>query len=152
MDCGKNVFYKNGRFWVQHENGVDCVLLDLSAFRGQTGGRGPAGPAGPAGAGFNFGIDMTSDGVEGSGAPAQTITATPSAGAVAAYTYLFTLASRSTQAGQNDPTLTPGILNTAVIENVDGVSQFGLVKVRVTHIATGTIQEAEFWVWLGAAV
>lgn len=150
MICGKTVFYDKTTksFYIQHENNVDCIKLDLSGLRGRDGGRGPAGASG---AGFNFGINMTSDGVPGSGAPAQTITATPSAGAVAAYTYLWSLASRATAAGSGDPTLTPGVLNTATIENILGNAQFGLVKVRATHIATGTIQEAEFWVWLGAA-
>lgn len=46
--CGKQVFFKNGRFWIQHENGVDCVLLDLSSLRGRdgAGSRGPAGAPG----------------------------------------------------------------------------------------------------------
>lgn len=59
--CGKNVFFKNGRFYIQHENGVDCILLDLSALRGRDGGRGSTGAAGAAGApgaqAFSFGHD-----------------------------------------------------------------------------------------------
>lgn len=49
--CGKIVFFKDGRFWIQHENNVDCILLDMSGFRGRDGGQGKQGPVGPAGPG-----------------------------------------------------------------------------------------------------
>lgn len=61
--CGKPIFYKNGRFWIQHENGVDCILLDLSALRGRDGGRGTTGATGPAGATISSIIPYSSGGL-----------------------------------------------------------------------------------------
>lgn len=66
MDCGKNVFFKNGRFWVLADNGIDCVLLDMSGFRGRDGS-GKQGPIGPAGAPGGFVPAVTDASLTGDG-------------------------------------------------------------------------------------
>lgn len=80
MDCGKQVFYDKitKRFYIQHDNGVDCTLLDLSALRGRDGfGRpgapGAAGPAGPAGAPGTNTINGEDEGAPVLGGPFSTI-------------------------------------------------------------------------------
>lgn len=149
MDCGKPIFFKNGRMYIQHDNGVDCVELVIPTKSGPSGARGPAGPVG---AGFNFGLNITSDGVEGSGAATQTLTAIPSVGAVVDYTYAFAMVSRDTSIGSADPTLGAVVGNTVVVQNLGVNPVLGMVRATATHTATGTIQQSEFFVRLDGVI
>lgn len=140
MNCGKQVFFQNGKLYIQHDNGVDCIELVIPAKQGLAGPRGQSAA--------NFGLNITSSAVAGDGSTSQTLTATPSSGLVGAYTYAFALVSRDTVAGQIDPVLAAPVGNTIVVSNPAIVDIWGLIRVRATHTLTGAIQDSEFMVHL----
>lgn len=134
----------------------------ISGRNGRRGPQGPTGPQGPAGSGFNFSVNIESDGVEGSGDAQMTLTAIPMIGGIPDnpinYTYKWDIVARNTitaSSGVNsigradiqflgsDTTQTFTPINNSS-ENI-GV---GMARVIVTHILTGVVQMAEYFVAL----
>lgn len=95
---------------------------------------------------FNYSVDI--EGVAGPGNTSMTLTATPSVGAVADYTYAFSLHSNNIAGTSVNPTLGAPVLNVITVSNAQVSEAEGMIKVLTTHIATGTIAENYFWLTL----
>lgn len=105
-----------------------------------------ASAGGPPASGYQ--VDINS--VVSEAGSVETLTATPSFGLPADYTYSWSLESANNV--NVNPTFGGGALNVQDVENLNlEDTAEGLIRVTTTHIATGAIAQAYYWVALAVA-